>query len=112
MVRAAAMQCSWLNMDGNHVRLQLDASHRHLLSAAQEAELRDALGSTLGQAIRLTVERVEGAPQDATPAALADQQRAERQQQAEQAISRDPHVRALQEQFDAELIPDSIQPAD
>jgi len=46
-----------------------------------------------------------------TPAAQAGAARRRRQQEAEEAIASDPTVSALQEMFDAEVVPDSVQPA-
>ncbi len=112
MTRAVAMHCRWCGMEGDTVRLQLEAAHRHLLNGSMETRIRQALGRVLGRDIRLQVDCVDGEPVADSPAAQADQRRAERQRAAEQAIDGDPHVHALQELFDAEVIPDSIQPAD
>jgi DNA polymerase-3 subunit gamma/tau len=52
-----------------------------------------------------------GAPPVATPMQQKMRQRSEEQQAAVAAIDGDPNVRALREQFNARVNPDSIRPA-
>ncbi|MCH8502891.1 MAG: DNA polymerase III subunit gamma/tau, partial [Ectothiorhodospiraceae bacterium] len=112
MSKAVAMHCSWASYDNGVVRLIIDRTHQHLLNTGLEERLEQALGGALGEPVRLVIERVSDAPVEETPAAQADQARADRQRVAEESIGADPNVRAMQELFDAEVLPDSIQPTD
>ncbi len=112
MSKAVAMHCSWAGYENGVVRLVIDQSHQHLLNPGLEERLQQALGSALGGSLRLVIERMSGAPVEQTPAAQVDAARARRQREAEERIGADPNVRAMQEMFDAEVLPDSIQPAD
>ena len=53
-----------------------------------------------------------GQVQQKTPSVLAAEAREQRQRDAEEAMQRDPVVRALIEELDAELIPGSIRVID
>ncbi len=51
-------------------------------------------------------------PETETPARREARQRADRQREAEQAMTEDPMVQTLQDTFDARLVPNSIKPVD
>ncbi|HLF24006.1 MAG TPA: DNA polymerase III subunit gamma/tau [Burkholderiales bacterium] len=96
-------------VDDKAISLVLDEACAKLLSKEREAVLRQALEAHYGRPLRLTV-RV-GAPPAATPMRQKMRQRSEEQQAAVAAIDGDPNVRALREQFNARVNPDSIRPA-
>ncbi len=107
--RALAMHCSWGGFTGDRLVLRLERSHAHLRNRSVEQRMEQAFSRVLGRKLSLAIEVVGEAIAD-TPAELADQSRARQQEEAEQSIARDPTVRALQDLFDAEVVPDSIQP--
>jgi DNA polymerase-3 subunit gamma/tau len=88
--------------------LVLDESRVQLLNKEREAELKTALETYYGQAIKLTIRH--GRPGVETPAMEKVRVQDERQQAAVQAITDDPNVRALQEKFSARVNPGSIRP--
>ncbi|MDN5848362.1 MAG: DNA polymerase III subunit gamma/tau [Nitrococcus sp.] len=110
MVRALAGHCLWLGREGDLVRLRIDSSHAHLLNPGIEARLCKMLSDQLAQklSLRIDVGRGEG-----ETLMQRDRDRLEqRQRAAEAAIENDPNIAALQEAFDARVIPDSIQPSE
>ncbi|MCP1676221.1 DNA polymerase-3 subunit gamma/tau [Natronocella acetinitrilica] len=107
--RALAMHCAWGGIDDDQVVLKLERVHTHLRNKPVEQRIEQALSKALGRKVSLNIELVGEVEAD-TPAELADQDRTRRQEAAEAAIAGDPNVRALKDLFDAEVIPDSIQP--
>ncbi len=111
MTREFAQQCSLVAHDERHIKLALDARHRHLLTPRLEKALEKAIAKEFGEAVGLVIKVADGEPV-ATPATKRSAREAERQTRAEQAIEGDPHVAALRETFAAEIIPDTIRPED
>ena len=109
--RQIARNSAWQGRDGDSVRLRLDAKARHLLNDERRAAIEQALSAQLGEPLRVTIEIAEGEA-IASPAQLASQRDAARQQEAESAIFADPVVRAFREQFSATIKPGSIHPLD
>ena len=106
---ALAMHCTWGGLEGDQVTLRLESAHGHLRNRSVEQRIEEALGRALGRPVALRIESVgEGAGE--TPAELAGQERVRRQRDAEEAIAKDPNIKAMQDIFDAEVIADSIQP--
>jgi len=96
------------------VRLERDALHlrvavKALLEAGSEAKLRAAVSAEMGRPMRLHFE--VGTTAGETAAARGEQERAQRQRQAQAAIYGDPVVRELIEDLGAQVNPDSIRPA-
>jgi DNA polymerase-3 subunit gamma/tau len=109
-VRQLVRNCAWLGRDGDLVRLALDAKARHLLNDERRAAVERALSVQLGEALRVRIEIASDTVQ--SPAQLALQRDAARQQEAESSIFADPVVRAFREQFGATIKPGSIHPLD
>jgi DNA polymerase-3 subunit gamma/tau len=75
--------------------------------------LKKALQDYFGQALKLTIEIKAVSENDLhTPAVQAVQQRVATQQAAEKAIAEDENVAALKENFDARVVPGSIDPVE
>jgi len=96
-------------IDEKGIGLVLDEACAKLLSKERESALRYTLETHYGRPLQLTV-RI-GAPPVATPMQQKMRQRNEEQQAAVAAIDGDPNVRALREQFNARVNPDSIRPS-
>ena len=91
-------------------QLRLDASVAHLLNDERRAEVEQALSVFERGPVQLLIDA--GQVQQKTPSVLAAEAREQRQRDAEEAMQRDPVVRALIEELDAELIPGSIRVID
>jgi len=105
-----AGNCLFQSWDGSVLRLRLGASHSNLRVVSSEQRLKKALERHLGASIRLEIE-VGKLEAGLTPAQRQAEQTAERQQDLEESMARDPLVQSMQEQFDARLVPGSVRPA-
>jgi DNA polymerase-3 subunit gamma/tau len=88
--------------------LSLDQGASTLRSKSREDGLRQALEKHFGQPIDLVIEAASTAA--VTPTVLRRQRNDEKQAAAEQAISDDPDLQSLLEQFDGRVQPGSIRP--
>ena len=113
VARALAMQCSWGGFADGAVTLRLPGQHASLRNKLLEQRIESALAAYLGSPTRLHIVTDE-TPVAAgeTPAGRIEEARRQRQEAAELAIQEDPTVAELQHRFGAEVLPDSIQPAD
>jgi DNA polymerase-3 subunit gamma/tau len=108
MALQLARNCAVAGWDGRRLELTLDPAHGHLLGSRAEDRLRDALGRLVGGPVEL---RVTTARVDAeTPARRAERTDVERREAALAAMRTDEVVQALEQQFDARLLEDSVVP--
>jgi DNA polymerase-3 subunit gamma/tau len=107
LVRELANNTTLESFDNGAMVLVLEDIHGKLLNKEREAELKQALEKYYGHPVALTVR--PGRPTVETPAKEKSRLQEERQQAAVQAIVEDPHVRALQESFNARVNPASIR---
>jgi len=108
--RQLAENCQYQEWDGSCLTLSLDPAHEHMRVESSEHRLVLALQNYLGTEVKLKI--LVKQPQSETPAQKQARTRAERQREAEQAMSDDPVVRAAEEQFGARLITESVKPID
>jgi len=103
-----AANCSLVAVDGDTWLLHLDPAQGALFNATQQRRLNEALNQHLGKTVTVKIELVR--PEQETPAQAAARRRAERQQDAEQAIAADPFIRQLMDRFGATVRNDTIEP--
>jgi DNA polymerase-3 subunit gamma/tau len=109
MARVLAEHCEFLGRDGARVELRIAQAHQHLLDGPFQQRLKSALESHFGAPLRVSIQVAEAV--GGSPAAIADRDRQQRQEQAIAGIERDPFVRELVEGFDARVVESSIKPA-
>jgi len=109
MARQFALNCAYKGREGNVIELQLAAVHAQLQNNAFQERLEESLTGHFGEPLKLRIELIEEAGLE-TPSQVESRRQAQRQQAAQQAIENDPVVRALVEQFDAQVQTNSIQP--
>lgn len=110
MAKELAKNCVLASFEDGRMVLNLAPQFKHMQSnkMAQE-KLQSTLSEYFAKPLRLVVEL--GATKDvATPAAVEQQVRQTRQQQAEDAIKQDIFVREAQAKLGAQLIEGSIRP--
>ena len=95
-VKQLAAQCTVVGHTPEVLRLRLMEAHRPLLESFGE-KLRGALRERLGATMRIEFEF--GDTGGAAPAEVAEQERRQRQAEAEAAIQADPFVRSLLDAF-------------
>ena len=108
MAKMLAQNCALQAFSGSELQLILPSASRHLADKGYQDKLRAALETVLGPDVlmKLTV----GDTAAATPAALQQQAREERQAEAETAIRSDDFVKNVVEQFDGRIVDGSIRP--
>lgn len=105
LAQQLAFQSELVALDGACLSLRIPMAQ--LASGPHVEKVIAALTETLGQAVEL---RIEIGKAERTAAAVDAARRAERQWRAEQSIRSDPFVQALLKEFDAAILPGSIQP--
>ncbi len=108
MTKELANNCTLAELDTSECRLTLDPGHKNLSGGKAQEKLQKALQDYYGRPIKLMI-AVDRTAQE-TPAIQMEKQRESLQQAAVDAINRDEDVRALKEQFDARVMPGSIEP--
>jgi DNA polymerase-3 subunit gamma/tau len=109
MARVLAQHCELVARDAARIELKIAQVHQHLLDGPFQQRLKAALESHFGGPLRVAIQVVADA--GGSPAAIADRERLQRQEQAIAGIERDPFVRELVEGFDARVVESSIRPA-
>ena len=107
MAAQLADNCVFGAWDGSLLSLRLDPACSGLLGSLAERRLQDAVSDKLGRPVRL--ELTVGAAATETPAQRGAREKQARQVAIEDDVARDPLVLAMQENFGAEIVPDSIR---
>ncbi len=107
LARALAQNCELLSYDASSMTLRVAESQKHLVSASYQDKLSSAINEYFGKKIRLNFE-VSGEAN--TPAMQKSTEKAVVQSGAETAIMNDEFVQALMQNFDAQIIPNTIKP--
>lgn len=100
-----AQQSEWIECDGTQVVLR--AAIRSADDSQAKARINTVLTEHFGRVLRLVIDY--GSTGEATAFAVAEAQRAQRQQEAELDAQQNPFILALIEQFDAQIVPDTIR---
>ena len=110
MVRQLAVHCVLVQQDERAIHLRLDEAHAHLGRDSVKQRLEQCLREYFSSSLKLVLHL--GQPVVETPAARQQRLQEQRLEVAEAAIKSDGAVRALQEVFDARIVPETIQPVD
>lgn len=108
MVRQLAVNCTLSEKTQTDVKLTLNQENEQLLTPALQKKLEEALCNSLKQKLKLHIEL--GQLEVESPAQTVARNQAERQLSAEESIQQDPMVQALKENFNAEVVPNSVKP--
>ncbi len=108
VTKQLAVNCVLEHLDAKACTLTLDAAHQSLLTPKRCEKLQDALQTYLGAPVKLVITLAKKALD--TPAIQEIRKQQGLQQAAVAAIHSDPQVKALQDQFDARVLPNSIEP--
>jgi DNA polymerase-3 subunit gamma/tau len=103
-----AQNASMREVEGETMTLVLKPAYMHLAVEPLTGQMEERLTKAVGRRIRLRFIADHAAGE--TPAERAAQMRDARQADAIDAISNDPQVQALQRDFGARVIPQSIKP--
>lgn len=100
-----AQQAEWVSCDGRDVVLKV--AIRSADDSQAKSRINTVLNEYFGQVLRLHIEY--GSTGDDTAFAIAQAERAQRQAQAESDAQQNPFILMLIQQFDAQIVPDSIR---
>jgi DNA polymerase-3 subunit gamma/tau len=101
IAKQVAMNCELIERKDHHFLLVLESSHAQMLTKSAEERLQAALEHHLGKPVSLKFQI--GQVNATTPARQHNQQQAERRQAAAEQTQQNPHVRDMQEMFDARI---------
>jgi len=110
MVMQLAENLEFVAQEGDKITLRCPASHASVRSATSENSIALALGKHLGLSGAVRLQIIVGATEKATPAQVRQQTQDARQQQAVESLRNDPLVRALEENYEARLLEDTVRP--
>jgi DNA polymerase-3 subunit gamma/tau len=108
MTRMLAQHCELIGRDATRIELKIAQAHQRLLDGPYQERLKSALEQHFGGKLRLAIKVADNAA--ASPAAVADREKQQKQVQATAAIEQDPFVRELVENFDARVVESTIKP--
>ena len=107
MAAQLADNCVFDSWDGKQLGLRLDPVCVGLIGSLAEQRLQEAVSGAAGQTVSLRLTAETG--DEETPAQRAAREAGARQAATEADMAADPLVTAMQESFDAEIVPDSIR---
>ncbi len=107
LARALAQQCEMVAYDDNSITLRVAEGQKHLVSATYQDKLSNAINNYFGKKIHLVINVVQQAN---TPAKQNAVEKAELLSSTEEAIMKDDFVQTLIQDFDAQVIPNTIKP--
>jgi DNA polymerase-3 subunit gamma/tau len=110
MAAQLANNCGLAGWDGKTLALRVDPACSSLIDSLARQRLHEAIEARLGRPLTLALEA--GAAAAETPAQRQAREQQARQRETEADIANDPLVVAMQETFDAEIVPDSIRRID
>jgi DNA polymerase-3 subunit gamma/tau len=110
LTKEFASHCTLQHIDDKQCVLLLDPAHTQLQNPTVQKSLQKAIHNNLGAGLKLVI-KLETLQKE-TPAGKRTRISDERQQAAQLAIEQDENVKALQQQFDATIIPGSVEPMD
>lgn len=110
LTKEFASHCTLQRIDDKQCVLLLDPAYTQLQNPTVQKSLQKAINNNLGAGLKLVI-KLE-TPQQESPAGKRTRISDERQQAAQLAIEQDENVKALQQQFDATIIPGSVEPMD
>lgn len=108
MAKMLAQHCELRNHSTGQLDLCVPEEHKHLLEKGFQDKLKAAVNDYFGHPVAIFVS--VGAVTGMTPAALHNQEKHQKQQEAVASIEQDPFVRDLVETFDAQIIESTIKP--
>ncbi len=108
LTRELANNCLLLSVDETTCQLLLDTTQASIRSSRSEEKLQSALQAYYAKPLKLVI--TTEVLSDDTPAVKIQKEKLNRQQEAVNDIENDPNIQALKTNFDARVIPGSIEP--
>jgi DNA polymerase-3 subunit gamma/tau len=108
VIRNTAAHCCLERIEGNHYHFTLHHEQAGLFDESHAVRLAETISVFIGKTCSASI--TTGIPSGATPHQVQQQKKAQLQEEAETSFRGDPNVLALLQQFDGEIVSDSITP--
>ena len=108
VVKVLATHCEMKSNENNEFNLVIANEHESLMSETTVAKLTQSLKEKFGEASKLSISII--ADMIDSPAQQIRDEEVEKMNQAESSLEEDAFVKALKQDFQAEIVPGSIQP--
>ena len=102
-----ASNCAYIRREGKVIYLGLDGRSESLSTATRQASLSKSLATYFGEPLKVDI--AIGAIEAETPLQEEARKTDEGRDAAQAGLEADPNVKALQDMFGAQLIPDSVE---
>lgn len=110
LAQNAAENAELVSKNGRDMVLRVDKGHQSLFTPAIQQRIEQALSQFYDEPIKITLNT--DSPTQATPAQKKQQEQQVRMEIAENSLQNDPFLLELQQQFSAEVVKNSIVPAE
>lgn len=110
LTRELANNCILESVDEQECRLILDPKQAQIKSPRSVEKLQTAVQQYYARSLKLVI-KTESVASD-TPAVKIQKDKLNRQQEAVDAIENDENVQALKTNFDARVVPGSVEPVE
>ncbi|VEG92007.1 DNA polymerase III subunit gamma/tau [Legionella spiritensis] len=110
LAQTAAENAEFISKHDRIITLRVDKGHQSLFTPAIVQRIEQSLAEYYGETIRINLNADK--PAQSTPAQKKQQKQHLRQEMAETNLQNDPFLQQLQQEFSAELVKNSIAPAE
>lgn len=108
MVKELANNCFVENWSEGRVLLGIDKSKEYLATDKSRERIAEAMNQYFGQVLSVNIQASEASAE--TPAMSRERAEQEKQKAAESSVEHDDFIRAMQDAFDAEIVPGTVKP--
>jgi DNA polymerase-3 subunit gamma/tau len=111
LIKELAMNLEFKHADDKKIHLRLQQTLAHLMNRGRSEVLARLAGERFGAPLELRIEVHDGSSEVETPSVQRERRLQSEREAAEAGFLNDPEISTLIDQFDAELVPGSVQPA-
>jgi len=108
MVKELANNCYVESWDESQVTLGIDKSKEYLATDKSRERIAQCMSDYFGQKLSVSIQASES--QVETPAMSRERAAEEKQKAAESSVEHDDFIQAMQDAFDAEIVPGTVKP--
>jgi len=108
MVKELANNCYVESWDESQVTLGIDKSKEYLATDKSRERIAQCMSDYFGQNLSVSIQASEA--QVETPAMSRERAAEEKQKAAESSVEHDDFIQAMQDAFDAEIVPGTVKP--
>ncbi len=110
ITKSIAAHCQLKTVSNNQIILTLEKSQAAVFNEGHQQQIEESMSNYFGSKIELSMQQEELDPSMETPVAYRLKKQQERQRIAEEAFHNDDNVKMLLENFEGNVLSDSIEP--